>query len=474
MKCMFDWKQDPHRRFNPLSGEWVLVSPHRTARPWLGQVEPTAAPAQPEYDPTCYLCPGNPRAGGVRNPHYTSTFVFDNDFAALKPDTPPDRFDRDGLLVAQGEPGICRVVCFSPKHNLTIANMDLPDLRRVVDVWVEQYADLGSRPFIRYVQIFENRGAMMGASNPHPHCQIWSNHTIPNEPAKEQRALEAWHAQHGSCLLCDYARLERASGERVVEQNESFLLVVPFWAVWPFETLVLSNRHLTAMDQLSGAERDALADILRLITSRYDRLFQVSFPYSMGFHQRPTDGASHEAWHFHAHFLPAASPFRDRPEIPGRLRDARLPPARHHPRSGGRASAPSLAMPNANLSGAAESHTSRSFKHLFEQLPHLFSCLRQCLTAPGRCYIDLSFVVVDQPLLGSQPSAPLHAVKQWIHRPWPETVAVPAQFANNAKAENRRFRRMVQHVQTDQSDVKLLIPLLARSFFCHSGAHGPT
>lgn len=304
MKCMFDWKQDPHRRFNPLSGEWVLVSPHRTARPWLGQVEPTAAPAQPEYDPTCYLCPGNPRAGGVRNPHYTSTFVFDNDFAALKPDTPPDRFDRDGLLIAQGEPGICRVVCFSPKHNLTIANMDLPDLRRVVDVWVEQYADLGSRPFIRYVQIFENRGAMMGASNPHPHCQIWSNHTIPNEPAKEQRALEAWHAEHGSCLLCDYARLERASGERVVEQNDSFLVVVPFWAVWPFETLVLSNRHLTAMDQLSGAERDALADILRRVTSRYDRVFQAPFPYSMGFHQRPTEGAPHDAWHFHAHFLP--------------------------------------------------------------------------------------------------------------------------------------------------------------------------
>ncbi len=304
MKCMFDWKQDPHRRFNPLSGEWVLVSPHRTARPWLGQVEPVAAPAQPEYDPTCYLCPGNPRAGGVRNPHYTSTFAFDNDFAALKPDTPPDRFDRDGLLVAQGEPGICRVVCFSPRHNLTIANMELPDLRRVVDVWVEQYADLGARPFIRYVQIFENRGAMMGASNPHPHCQIWSNHTIPNEPAKEERALEAWRADHGSCLLCDYARLERASGERVVEQNDSFLVVVPFWAVWPFETLVLSNRHLTAIDQLSGAERDALADILRRITSRYDRLFQVSFPYSMGFHQRPTDGAPHDAWHFHAHFLP--------------------------------------------------------------------------------------------------------------------------------------------------------------------------
>ena len=301
---MFDWKQDPHRRFNPLSGDWVLVSPHRTARPWLGQVEPAAAPPQPEYDPACYLCPGNVRAGGVHNPCYTSTFVFDNDFAALKPDTPPDRFDRDGLLIAEGEPGICRVVCFSPKHNLTIANMELPDLRRVVDVWVEQYAELGARPGIRYVQIFENRGAMMGASNPHPHCQIWSNHTVPNEPAKEQRAFENWRAARGTCLLCDYAKMERAAGERVVDRNETFLAVVPFWAVWPFEIMILANRHLTAMDELSAAERDGLADILRRVTRRYDRMFQVSFPYSMGFHQRPTDGAVHEAWHLHAHFLP--------------------------------------------------------------------------------------------------------------------------------------------------------------------------
>ncbi|HUB33534.1 MAG TPA: UDP-glucose--hexose-1-phosphate uridylyltransferase [Bryobacteraceae bacterium] len=304
MKLMFDWKQDPHRRFNPLTGEWVLVSPHRTDRPWLGQTEPVAAPSQPEYDPDCYLCPGNSRAGGVRNPAYTSTFVFDNDFAALKPGTPSDRFERDGLLIAEGEPGICRVVCFSPKHNLTIANMDPSDLRRVVDVWVEQYADLGSRPFINHVQIFENRGAMMGASNPHPHCQIWANHTVPNEVSKEQHSLESWRASRGSCLLCDYARLERSSGERTVEANDSFLVVVPFWAVWPFETLVLANRHVTAIDRLSSSERDALADILRRITARYDRLFQVSFPYSMGFHQRPTDGSPHDEWHFHAHFLP--------------------------------------------------------------------------------------------------------------------------------------------------------------------------
>ncbi len=304
MKTMFDWKQDPHRRFNPLTGEWILVSPHRTDRPWQGQVEPAAAPPAPAYDPACYLCPGNGRAGGARNPDYTSTFVFDNDFAALKPGTPPDRFERDGLLIAAGEPGICRVVCFSPKHNLTIANMDLPDLRRVVDVWVEQYNELGSKPFIRYVQIFENRGTMMGASNPHPHCQIWSEYTIPTEPAKEQHALEQWRATRGGCLLCEYARIERDAAERTVEENDAFLAAVPFWAVWPFETIVIAKRHLTAIDQLSGAERDGLADILKRITARYDRLFQTPFPYSMGFHQRPTDGEPHEECHLHAHFYP--------------------------------------------------------------------------------------------------------------------------------------------------------------------------
>ncbi|HEY2012746.1 MAG TPA: UDP-glucose--hexose-1-phosphate uridylyltransferase [Bryobacteraceae bacterium] len=301
---MFDWKQDPHRRYNPLSREWVLVSPHRTQRPWQGQMEAGGGAVQPEYDPECYLCPGNPRAGGARNPQYTSTFIFDNDFAALKPDTPLDRFERDGLLVAVSEPGICRVVCFSPKHNLTIANMDPGDLRKVVDAWVEQYGDLGSRPEINYVQIFENRGPMMGASNPHPHCQIWSNHSLPNEIVKEQAAQAEWRGERGSCLLCDYAKLELAERDRVVDENESFVSVVPFWAVWPFEIMVISKRHLSAFDRLSDAERDGLANILKRVTARYDRLFQVSFPYSMGFHQRPTDGAAHDEWHLHAHFYP--------------------------------------------------------------------------------------------------------------------------------------------------------------------------
>jgi UDPglucose--hexose-1-phosphate uridylyltransferase len=301
---MFDWKQDPHRRLNPLTREWALVSPHRTDRPWQGQVETTDRPAQPEYDPDCYLCPGNARAGGVRNPKYDSTFVFDNDFAALKPNTPVAQYEREGLLVAESEPGICRVVCFSPKHNLTIANMELRDLRKVVDTWVAQYCDLAAHPDIRYVQIFENRGAMMGASNPHPHCQIWSSRSIPNEVAKEQGSLLEWRQKRGTCLLCEYTRIERAMRDRVVEENDAYLAVVPFWAVWPFETLVISRRHVTAVDGLGNGERDALADILKRLTSRYDRLFNAPFPYTMGFHQRPTDGAPHDEWHLHLHFFP--------------------------------------------------------------------------------------------------------------------------------------------------------------------------
>ena len=301
---MLDLTQHPHRRFNLLNGSWVLVSPHRTQRPWQGQVEKTATASQPEYDPDCYLCPGNARAGGARNPPYTSTFVFDNDYAALLPATPAETVDRNGLLIAAGEPGICRVGCFSPRHDLTVARMSVPDLTLVVDVWVAQYAELGSRPHIGHVQIFENRGEMMGSSNPHPHCQIWASSSIPNEVAAEQREQAVWRAAHGSCLLCDYLSLERESGERLVCENESFAVLVPFWAVWPFETILVAKRHLSAMDEFDATERGRLADILKRVTTRYDNVFAAPFPYTMGFHQRPTDGAAHPEWHFHAHFYP--------------------------------------------------------------------------------------------------------------------------------------------------------------------------
>jgi UDPglucose--hexose-1-phosphate uridylyltransferase len=298
--------QDPHRRFNPLSGEWVLVSPHRTQRPWQGQIEKSAVTREPQYDPTCYLCPENERAGGVRNPHYDSTFVFDNDFAALKSDTAQERLDvgNKRLLVAQGEPGVCRVICLSPRHDLTLASIELKDIEQVIHVWATQFQELGGMPQINHVQIFENRGAMMGASNPHPHCQIWATASIPEAPAKEFISQKSYFGNHGSCLLCDYVHLERQERTRVVYANEGFVALVPFWAVWPFELLICSRRHLGALTDFSKEEVHQLAQTLKRATSVYDRVFDTPFPYSMGFHQSPTDGEQHPEWHFHAHFYP--------------------------------------------------------------------------------------------------------------------------------------------------------------------------
>ncbi len=295
-----------HRRFNPLTGEWLLVSPHRTQRPWLGQTEPAATEILPVYDAQCYLCPRNVRAGGQRNPDYSATFVFENDFAALTPDLPAIARDDSakGLIVAEGESGICRVLCFSPRHDLTISQMALPEIRTVVDAWTSEYLSLGALPAINHVQIFENRGAMMGCSNPHPHCQIWAEATVPNEVAKEQFRLREYQHKNRSCLLCDYLELERAAAERTVCENEAFLVVVPFWAVWPFETLVVSKRHLGSLAEFGESDRASLAEILKRLTTRYDNLFDTPFPYSMGFHQSPTESAAHPEWHFHAHFYP--------------------------------------------------------------------------------------------------------------------------------------------------------------------------
>ena len=301
---MLDLRQTSHRRWNPLLREWVLVSPHRTQRPWQGQVEKQTAEAKPKYDPNCYLCPGNPRAGGHKNPDYAGTFVFDNDYAALVADAPRGVIDESSLIVANSERGICRVICFSPRHDLTISNMELGEMVSVVRVWREQYQQLGAIAWVSHVQIFENRGEMMGASNPHPHCQVWANETVPNHPASEQSAMLEFVHAHRQCMLCAYLRLERTHAIRVVCQNEFFTVLVPFWAVWPFEVLVLANEHLTGIDQLSRDAESGLADILKRLTSRYDNIFGVPFPYSMGFHQRPTDGEEHSEWHLHAHFYP--------------------------------------------------------------------------------------------------------------------------------------------------------------------------
>ncbi|HUJ94436.1 MAG TPA: UDP-glucose--hexose-1-phosphate uridylyltransferase [Terriglobales bacterium] len=298
--------QEPHRRFNPLTREWILVSPHRAERPWRGQREQSTPPVDQAYDPSCYLCPGNERAGGARNPNYTSTFVFTNDFAALKPDTQADRQDESGrgLLRSESEAGICKVVCFSPRHDLTLARMTVPEIEQVVNTWAEQYAEIAALPYINYVEIFENRGEIMGCSNPHPHGQIWANQTVPNEPRKEEGSQKAYAEKYGSCLLCDYLKLEEQARTRIVVEDSDFAVLVPFWAVWPYEVLLVSKAHISDMNSLDSSLRHGLADIFQQITVRYDNLFETSFPYSMGFHQAPTDSQPHPEWHLHAHFYP--------------------------------------------------------------------------------------------------------------------------------------------------------------------------
>jgi UDPglucose--hexose-1-phosphate uridylyltransferase len=294
----------PHRRYNPLTDEWMLVSPHRATRPWQGQVEPVPPETRPAYDPKCYLCPGNVRANGEHNPDYTSTFVFDNDFAALLPNVPEAHLDEGGLLRAESEAGICRVICFSPRHDLTLAEMPLDGIRTVVDMWATQTTELAAIPWINHVQIFENRGAQMGASNPHPHGQIWANATLPVIPAAELRGQTRYREEKGHCLLCDYVALEERVGERIVARNDQWMAVVPFWAVWPFETLLVPMGHVASIPELAPEQRDGLADLLSRLLTRYDHLFEVSFPYSMGWHQAPMQDGPYPQWHLHGHVYP--------------------------------------------------------------------------------------------------------------------------------------------------------------------------
>lgn len=293
-----------HRRYNPLTGEWILCSPHRTKRPWQGATEKPSAQNLPTYDKGCYLCPGNERSNGELNPEYIETFIFTNDFSALLPNTPTESMNEGGLLRAETASGICKVICFSPRHDLTLAKMETKDIAKVVELWVQEWKTLGENPAINYVQIFENRGSMMGCSNPHPHCQIWASSMIPEIPARESENQKAYLKEKHSCLLCDYLKLELQKKERVVFESEHFVALVPFWAVWPFELMVLPKRHVASVAEMSVAERHDLADVLRRVGTRYDNLFQTDFPYSMGMHQAPTDGAEHPEWHFHIHYLP--------------------------------------------------------------------------------------------------------------------------------------------------------------------------
>ncbi|UII34651.1 UDP-glucose--hexose-1-phosphate uridylyltransferase [Fulvivirga ulvae] len=291
-----------HRRYNPLAGEWVLVSPHRARRPWQGKTEKKEDKSSVQYDPGCYLCPGNERVGGVINPDYKEVYVFDNDFPALLSDEQVS-FE-DDLFTAKSEKGICRVVCFSPDHGLTLSQMAIDDIKKVVDVWAEQYMMLGAKPGISYVQIFENRGEMMGCSNPHPHGQVWATETVPNEPAKETIMQRQYFEKHGRTLLSDYLTQELKKDERIVIETDHFVVLVPFWAVWPFETMIISKIAIPHLGVMNEEEKVDFAKALGLLTRTYDGLFDVSFPYSAGIHQAPTDGGEYPEWHFHMHFYP--------------------------------------------------------------------------------------------------------------------------------------------------------------------------
>jgi len=300
----FNFTETPHRRFNPLTGEWVLVSPQRTKRPWQGKLEFSSQISLPKHDPGCYLCPNNKRAGGKVNPPYNRTFVFNNDFSALKLNAGNEGLNRDDILIARYESGICRVLCFSPRHDLTLAEMSESDIGSVIDLWTDEFETLSKKKEINHIQIFENKGEIMGCSNPHPHGQIWAQYSIPVETSKEIFNMKKYFDDKGKTLLEDYIDLEMMLNERIVCENDTFVVVVPFWAVWPFETMIIPKRRLRNIITLSDKEKKDFAQSIKCLTVKYDNLFKVSFPYSSGIHQAPTDGSKHEYFHMHMHFYP--------------------------------------------------------------------------------------------------------------------------------------------------------------------------
>ena len=295
--------ENPHRRYNILTGEWILVSPHRTKRPWQGKTEESKSIKKQTFDPSCYLCPGNTRASGETNPDYKEPYSFVNDFSALLPDSSSTEF-KQGLLQAESEKGICKVVCFSPDHSLTLPLMQTEDITKVIQIWKKEYEELGKKNFINYVQIFENKGEIMGCSNPHPHGQIWSQSSIPTEILKKSAAFKNYWKENKRSLLGDYLEQELNARERILEENEHFVALIPFWAVWPFEAMIIPKRHLQHIGQLNDTEEIAYAEILKKLTIKYDNLFETSFPYSSGIHQAPTDGGDYPEWHFHMSFYP--------------------------------------------------------------------------------------------------------------------------------------------------------------------------
>ncbi|WP_082455022.1 UDP-glucose--hexose-1-phosphate uridylyltransferase [Pedobacter sp. Leaf41] len=300
----FELDSNPHTRLNILTGEWVLVSPHRTKRPWQGKLEDLTPDNRPEYDQKCYLCPGNERADGDTNPEYTESFVFKNDFSALLENTPEGIFNEEDLLVATNQKGLCKVISFSPKHNLTLPEMKTMEISAVVSLWQKEFDSLSEFEWIKYIQIFENKGEIMGCSNPHPHGQIWAQSDIPAEIAKETERQKNYYAIHRQSLLSAYLKLELKKQERIIYENQHFVVVVPFWAVWPYETMIISKRHITSIKYFTKAECESLADAIKILTVKYDNLFETAFPYSAGMHQSPVNSGDFPEWHWHMHFYP--------------------------------------------------------------------------------------------------------------------------------------------------------------------------